>query len=213
MRRLAAFTALVLALEAATVLAGPGRDVTPFVLVLIPPVAALLVAAAGGGGAAVKSLFGRMGRWRVGWPWYLAALGIPVIEKLVVDAAGILSGAATPDLLVGALTVSALVVPLVVLAPALLEEFGWRGFGVQTAVDGGRSPVWAAAVVGVVRAGHSQRDSAGGIHRRDRRDVGAGGAGRRWKTGRTDQAPGTPVSPIDGAAAGGPHPRPHRVRR
>jgi hypothetical protein len=117
MRRLAAFTALVLALEAAAVLAGPRRDVTPFVLVLIPPVAALLVAAAGGGGAAVKSLFGRMGRWRVGWPWYLAALGIPVIEKLVVDVAGILSGAATPDRLVGALTVSALVVPLVLASP------------------------------------------------------------------------------------------------
>lgn len=150
MRRLTTFAVLVLALEAATFLAGLGRDLTPFVLVLIPPVAALLVTAAGGGTAAVKSLFGRMARWRIGWYWYLAALGIPVIEKLVVDLAGVVAGVTTPDRLVGALTVSALIIPLVVLLPALLEEFGWRGFGVQTAVDGGRSPAWAAAVVGVV---------------------------------------------------------------
>jgi uncharacterized protein len=149
-RRLAVFAVLVVLLGAATVLAAPGRDVTPFVLVLIPPVAALLVTATSGGSVAVTSLFGRMGRWRVGWPWYLAAIGIPVAEKLVVDLAGVASGATTPDRLVGAVTGSALIVPLVVLVPALLEELGWRGFGVQTAVDGGRSPAWAAAVVGVV---------------------------------------------------------------
>jgi uncharacterized protein len=149
-RRLATFAVVVLALEAATVLAGLGRDATPFVLVLIPPVAALLVSATGGGTAAVKSLFGRVGRWGVRWPWYLAAIGIPVIEKLLVDLGGVVFGATTPDRLVGALPASALVVPLVVLVPALLEEFGWRGFGVQTAVDAGRSPAWAAAVVGAV---------------------------------------------------------------
>lgn len=149
-RRLATFAGLVLTLEAATVLAGLGRDVTPFVLVLIPPVAALLVSATGGGAAAVKSLFGRMGRWRVRWPWYLAAVGIPVIEKLLVDLAGIVAGATTADRLVGALPVSALIVPLVVLVPAMLEEFGWRGFGVQTLADAGHPPARAAAGVGVL---------------------------------------------------------------
>lgn len=150
LRRLAAFAVLVLALEAATFLAGFERDVTPFVLVLIPPVAALLVTAVGGGAVAARSLFARTGRWRVGWPWYLAAIGIPVVEKLLVDLAGVVSGVTTAGRLAGSLTVSALVVPLVVALPALLEEFGWRGFGVQAAMDAGRSPAWAAAVVGVV---------------------------------------------------------------
>jgi membrane protease YdiL (CAAX protease family) len=149
-RRLATFAAVVLALETATVLAGLGRDATPFVLVLIPAVAAILVSATAAGTATVRSLFDRASKWRIGWPWYLAAIGIPVIEKLLVDLAGIVSGVATPDRLVSALPVSALIVPLVVLVPALLEEFGWRGFGVQTAVDAGRSPAWAAAVVGLV---------------------------------------------------------------
>jgi membrane protease YdiL (CAAX protease family) len=32
----------------------------------------------------------------------------------------------------------------------MLEELGWRGFGVQTAVDGGHSPAWAALLVGAI---------------------------------------------------------------
>jgi membrane protease YdiL (CAAX protease family) len=38
----------------------------------------------------------------------------------------------------------------VVILPALLEELGWRGSAVQAAVDSGRSPAWAALVVGMV---------------------------------------------------------------
>ncbi len=35
-----------------------------------------------------------------------------------------------------------------VLVPALLEELGWRGYAVQTALDGGRSIAWATLGVG-----------------------------------------------------------------
>ncbi len=122
----------------------------PFVLVLIPPAAALLVTAAHGGGSDVRRLFGRLGRWRVGWYWYAAAVGIPLVEKVVVDLSGIALGETTPARLVDALTGAALVVPFVVVVPAILEEFGWRGFGAQTAADDGHSPAWAALVVGVI---------------------------------------------------------------
>jgi membrane protease YdiL (CAAX protease family) len=118
--------------------------------VLIPAVGAVLVSAASGGRREVRGLIGRMSVWRVRPRWYLAALGIPVAEKLAVDISGSLLGFATPERLLGALPVSALVVPLVVLVPALLEELGWRGFGVQAALDDNRSPAWAALVVGVI---------------------------------------------------------------
>ena len=71
-------------------------------------------------------------------------------EKLAIDLTGSLLGFTTPDRLFGALSASALVIPLVVLVPALLEELGWRGFGVQAALDDGRSPAWAALVVGLI---------------------------------------------------------------
>jgi uncharacterized protein len=148
--RLPVFASVVLVLEAVVVSIQPGRDVTPFLLVLIPAVAAVLVSAASGGRREVKGLIGRMSVWRVRPRWYLAALGIPVAEKLVVDISGSLLGFATPERLLGALSVSALVVPLVVLVPAMLEELGWRGFAVPAALDDGRSPAWAALVVGVI---------------------------------------------------------------
>jgi len=149
-RRLWAFALLVLGLEAVTFLAGLDPDLTPFLVVLIPPVAALVVIAMSGGEGEMRSLFGRLGLWRVDARWYVAAIGIPLAEKLGVDLVGLAVGATTPSRLTDALTASALVVPLVVLVPALLEELGWRGFGVQTAVDGGHPPAWAAAVIGLM---------------------------------------------------------------
>jgi uncharacterized protein len=148
--RLGVFAAAVVALEAVVFALPLGGNVTPFVLVAIPAVAAVAVSWASGGRRQVRALIGRLLVWRVGARWYLAALGIPVAEKLVVDIAGTVLGFSTPDRLVGALSVSALVVPVVVVVPAMLEELGWRGFGVQAALDDGRSPAWAALVVGLI---------------------------------------------------------------
>ena len=148
--RLPVFAVVVLGLEAIVFSMRLGRDITPFVLVIIPAAAAIAVSWASGGRPEVKRLGGRLLVWRVKPRWYLAALGIPVVEKLAVDIAGSLLGFTTPDRLFGAVTASALVIPLVVLVPALLEELGWRGFGVQAALDDGRSPAWAALVVGLI---------------------------------------------------------------
>jgi membrane protease YdiL (CAAX protease family) len=148
--RLPVFAAAVLILEAISFSMQLGRNVTPFVLVIIPAAAAVAVSGASGGRREVRALVSRLFVWRVNARWYLVALGIPVAEKLAVDTAGTLLGFTTPGRLLGALSVSALVVPLVVLVPALLEELGWRGFAVQAALDDGRSPAWAALVVGLI---------------------------------------------------------------
>ena len=149
-RRLSAFAVLVLSLEAVTFVVRLDAAITPFVLVFIPAVAALTVSALSGGRPAVVSLIRRLVKVRVGLRWYLVAIGIPIVEKLAVDVTGALLGMATPDRLVSALTASALVVPVVVVVPAMLEELGWRGFGVQTAIEQGHSPAWAALVVGTL---------------------------------------------------------------
>ena len=148
--RLPAFAAVVLVLEAAVFSIQPGRNITPFLLVLIPAAAAVLISAASGGRREVRDLIGRVIVWRVRARWYLAALSIPVVEKLAVDITGTVLGFATPGRLLEALSASALVVPVVVVVPALLEELGWRGFAVQAALDDGRSAAWSALVVGLI---------------------------------------------------------------
>jgi len=148
--RLLTFGIVVAAAEVAALLARLGREATPFALVLIPPMAALVVTGLSSGLAGIRRLLARLGRWRVGGRWYLAAVGIPLIATLAIDAVGLLLGAASLDRLVGALTASALLIPVVVVVPAMLEELGWRGFAVQAAVDAGHSPGWAASVVGLM---------------------------------------------------------------
>ena len=148
--RLPAFAVVVLVLEAVVFSTRPGRNITPFLLVLIPAAAAVFVSGVSGGRREIKSLVGRMVVWRVRARWYLAALSIPVAEKLAVDIAGTLLGFATPGRLLEPLSASALVVPVVVVVPALLEELGWRGFAVEAALDDGRSAAWAALVVGLI---------------------------------------------------------------
>lgn len=148
--KLAVFAAVVLVLEAVVFAMPLSGSVTPFLLVMIPAFSAVVAGWAGGGRREVRALVSRMLVWRVNPWWYVAALGIPVAEKLAVDLAGTLLGLSAPDRLVGALSASALLVPVVVIVPALLEEVGWRGFGVQAALDNGRSPAWAAMVVGLI---------------------------------------------------------------
>lgn len=144
------FALTVLVLEALVFALRLGGDVTPFVLVVIPAAAAVVVCGISNGREGFRTLLSRLVVWRVDARWYLVALGIPIVEKLVVDVTGILLGITTPDRLLGALSMPALLVPAVVVVPAMLEELGWRGFGVQTALDAGRSPAWAALVVGLV---------------------------------------------------------------
>lgn len=147
--RLAAFIVLVALLEAGAILAQLGRDATPFLLVLIPAVVAIVITVATEGVAGLRPLSSRVIRWRVGARWYLAALGIPLLGFIGVALTGLVLGQFSLARMTDTLTISAVFIPLVVLLPAMLEEFGWRGFGVQTAVERGHSPAWAAAILGV----------------------------------------------------------------
>ena len=146
--RLAAFLVLVAGLETGVFLAQLGRDVTPFALVLIPAAAALGITAVADGVVGLKRLLGRLGRWRVGARWYVVAVGIPFVGFMAVALAGVALGQFSAERLTETLTISAVFLPLVVLLPAMLEELGWRGFALQSAVDVGHSPAWGAAVIG-----------------------------------------------------------------
>ena len=144
------FAVIVLAIGVIVVAAGLGREVTPFALVIVIPLAAIVSAWLVGGASMVRGLFARVVRWRVPVRWYALAIGIPLLGTLVIDAAAILLGEARPEDVVGGVTMSALVVPLVVFLPALFEEFAWRGYGVEVLLQRGQSLSVAALLVGVV---------------------------------------------------------------
>jgi membrane protease YdiL (CAAX protease family) len=145
--RLIGFGSLVVLLTLGVAAAGLDRDTAPFALVFVPAIAALVVAAIADGTAGVGRLFRRIATWRVSPRWYLAAIGIPVVMWLGIDAAAIATGTPADGMFhdLGELPL----VALVVLLPAVLEEFGWRGYALPSSPRGW-SVVMAALVVGVL---------------------------------------------------------------
>ena len=139
--RLIVFGGLVIALTIASMAAQLGEATTPFALVFVPFVSALIVAGIADGVAGIVMLFRRITRWRAAPVWYAAAIGIPLLMWLTITAVGVLLGTPISSLFQSLGTIP--VVLLVVLIPAFIEEFGWRGFAVPAA---NRS--WPVLVVG-----------------------------------------------------------------
>jgi membrane protease YdiL (CAAX protease family) len=121
-----------------------------------PFLAALVVLALTEGKPGIKTLFGRMVRWRVGWQWYLVAFGLPILMAATASYLTVWLGAPMPsaEQLAGWPAIG-VVFLLRMLVPGLggtWEEPGWRGYAVHQ-LEKGRSrlmamlPLWLIIVV------------------------------------------------------------------
>jgi membrane protease YdiL (CAAX protease family) len=98
-----------------------------------PAIAALLAAVLTGGLPALRDLWSRLVRWRVGWRWYAVVLAGPAAFSLSVAALYALLGgsweaAAPPTLREGSLVLLPLLFLILALTDGLGEEVAWRGF-------------------------------------------------------------------------------------
>ena len=96
-----------------------------------PLVAAVMVTAQEGGRVGLRSLLGRVVRWRVGPIWYAVALPGPLV--LTLGAIGLhvaLVGGQPPSLgsLIGVLPMVLIAFVFMMIFVALGEEVGWRGY-------------------------------------------------------------------------------------
>ena len=140
--RFVVFTAITLGLAALAFGSGMDPLMIPFVLVLLPVIGAVVTALVGGRGE-LGRLVRRMGRWRMS-PWlYVAAIGLGVMANLFIVVLAVVTGTPARDAF-SDMSAAALVIPLVVLLPALFEEFGWRGFGIPAL---NRMPLLAASLL------------------------------------------------------------------
>lgn len=117
--------------ESAVSLRSPANALT----VWSPGLAAILLTALSAGGRGVGALFGRLGRWRVGWRWYLVAVlfeparwGLSLgIDRLLGRSYEL--GPMPLRVILGPAAAYMLPVALVFTIPnAVGEEIGWRGF-------------------------------------------------------------------------------------
>ena len=120
-----------------------------------PLVAALVVIAVADGRRGFREFGSRLIRWRVGWVWYLVALGLPVVMVLVTGLLTDWLGAPPPDFSGIVWADVVLMLALRIVNPtdsALGEEPGFRGYALPH-LQHRLSPLAAAGVLGVLTAG------------------------------------------------------------
>jgi uncharacterized protein len=120
-----------------------------------PLLAALIVIAVADGAAGFRELGSRMIRWRVGWRWWLVALGTPFAVLAVAVLANVtIFGAPAPQLAGMAWGSIALVFAIRFVNPMdgpLGEEPGWRGYALPH-LQASRSPLASATILAAFAA-------------------------------------------------------------
>ena len=114
--------------------------------------AALIVAGICDGWGGIKALLARLVRWRVGWAWLAAAIGIPVAVVALACTLNVAFGAAMPTPAQWAQwpdIVDKFIFAFIFVG--LGEEPGWRGFALP-ALYRYRSPLAASLLLGAVWA-------------------------------------------------------------
>jgi membrane protease YdiL (CAAX protease family) len=121
-----------------------------------PTIAALLIAWRWPGAGGVRKLLKQLTRWRVHVGWYLLALLGPIPLLLLADVIYVMLGGAAPQQWLampsgtaeGGMSALAFTIGAVI-AGAIGEELGWRGFG-QSRLQTGIGALRAAVIIGLL---------------------------------------------------------------
>ena len=119
---------------------GNDRKANPLFLLAImagplaPAAASLLLTGLLDGRAGYRELLGRLGRWRVGWRWYAAALlagPLPILLATTVLVVLLRSPEFLPSIFTAPPTLGLVLLGVAVgLVAGVFEELGWTGFAI-----------------------------------------------------------------------------------
>lgn len=122
-----------------------GKSPAFYLAVWAPDLAAVTLSLAFGGWRELRALFSRLGRWRAGPLWWLAALGLYPATLLVMQVLGAGLGRSPAPAAAWTAAAVALVNPWVWSLGPTGEELGWRGFLLPRLLE--RLPPLGAALV------------------------------------------------------------------
>jgi CAAX protease family protein len=123
----------------------------PLLGAFAPALSALVVTGMAEGEPSVRELGRSLRKWRVGWHWYLVALGLPVAEGLIaVGVASTFGAFKFSRINVGMLRATLPAIWIVFLFTAG-EELGWRGFALPRLLAV-RSAIAASLILGSLHA-------------------------------------------------------------
>lgn len=113
-----------------------------------PGLAATLVAWVALGRRGAARLWERLGKWRIAWPWYLAALLVPALIPILTAGVLSLQQGLPPAFWTALQPISLLFGLLTYIPMAVFEEIGWRGLA-QPGLQARRSALVSSAIVGL----------------------------------------------------------------
>lgn len=118
-----------------------------------PLVAAVVITAQDSGRAGLRSLLSRIVRWRVAPVWYGVTILGPILLYLAGMALNVALGGQPPGLsaLIGALPIVLAISVYMLIAVALGEEVGWRGYALP-ALQARYGALIASVILGVIWA-------------------------------------------------------------
>ena len=124
-----------------------------FLGVFGPMAAAIVVTALEGGRAGLRSLLGRVVRWRVAPVWYAVAILGPIVLTLSTMALVVVFGGPPPDLsaIIGALPTVLVLTVYMLVQVGIGEEIGWRGYALPR-LQTGYSALVSSLILGVLWA-------------------------------------------------------------
>ena len=118
-----------------------------------PMLAAVVLTAQESGRAGLRSLLGRVVRWRVAPVWYGVALLGPIVLQLLAMALNVLLGGPLPDPLamIGTLPTVLVISVYMLIQVGIGEEIGWRGYALPK-LQAGYSALVSSLILGVLWA-------------------------------------------------------------
>ena len=123
-------------------------EVTALLLVLVPALLAVLFTALTEGGKGVGTLLKKPFQWRVGFKWYMIALGLALGLRLTMNVLAILLGWIPSIQLNDWSPAQYLIIGIFTLIGAFMEELGWRGY-VLPRLLAHRSALSSALIIGI----------------------------------------------------------------
>ena len=123
----------------------------PILGALAPAISAVIVIGISEGEAALRELFRRLGKWRVGWKWYLVVLVLPLAEGLL--AVGVASSFGAFKLARINIEMLRATLPAIwlVFLFAAGEELGWRGYALPRLLSS-HNAIYASVILGTLHA-------------------------------------------------------------
>jgi len=124
-------------------------EIPPLMIAVIPAVLAIFLTALTAGGRGVRALLKKPFEWRVGFKWYVVALGLALGLRLTMSVLALLLGW-IPAIQIRMWSLPEfLLIGTFILIGGITEELGWRGYALPK-MRTRRSALFSALFLGVI---------------------------------------------------------------